>query len=72
MSEIIEQHTFRQPSGAVIVIRRWDTPYFHPYTCERLLNGRRQQVSYGCEDDDAKRLMREWAEFEQTLGSVEL
>lgn len=67
---IIEQQTYIQPDGTRIVLRRLDTPYYSPFSCERLVEDKRQEGLYGCEMAWVRKVMKGWEKFEQKIGSV--
>ena len=68
--EILEQLTFLQPDMKTrITLRRLATPFFPPFSCERLVNGRIQQGIYGASHLTVREEMRDYLQFEEKIGS---
>ena len=62
MAEVLEVKTYRQSSGTIITLRRFDTGY------ERLVNGLPQAWGTG-DDKHAKFYMADFQNFEEKIGS---
>ena len=64
MTELLEVKTYKQPSGIIIQLRRYEEGF------ERLVNGRPQE--WGADDakgEVSKCYMADWQQFEKSLGS---
>lgn len=70
---ILELVTFRQPdSETLITLQRLETPFYPPYSCERLVNDRCQEGIYSTSSDGGALKMKEWIEFEEKIKSIRL
>lgn len=70
---ILELVTFRQPnSNTIITLQREETPFYPPYSCERLVNDRRAEGKFGISSDEGIRMMKEWIKFEEEIKSIRL
>ena len=71
MDNLLEAKTYKQPSGMVVQLRRFDTG------CERLVDWKTQESTgylyssgdYIINPEMARRKMAEWQVFEEKIGS---
>ncbi len=70
--EILKLKTFIQLGETRIVLRKLEIPGFPSCACERLVGGRVQQGSYGCENESAEGIMVAWEKFEHSIHSKEV
>ena len=72
--QLLEQTTYRQPSGTVVILRKLRNAYGYKYVVERMLGNCEnvQEGWYGWWPSVNRKRMREWARFEHKIGSVKI
>ena len=68
--ELLRQKTFSQSGKTRITLRKLESPY--SCSCERLVDGKKQEAVYGLSSDAANRKLLEWEQFEYEIKSIEL